>query len=1169
MKEEKNKSITFPEAVKHRVLVLDGSMGVMLQKRNLTESEIRGRRFMTHPRPLSSNLDILCLSRPEIVAEIHREYLSADADIIETNSFNANALSQKEYATSHLVHELNLAAARIARREADSFTARNPGKPRFVAGAMGPTAMSASLPVDVDDPEARAVEFDTLVEAYASQAAALIEGGVDLLLIETVFDPLNAKAAATGAARAFHDTGREVPVVFSATLSDTSGRLLSGHTPEAFLAAIAHFRPLAVGFNCSTGPAALSDAVRRLAEYSPFATVFYPNAGLPDQLGAYSLDPDKFVKEIRPLLQEGRLNIVGGCCGTTPGHISLLSKEIDRQGWLPRAIPRVETPWVAGLEPISGLQGFVNVGERCNVAGSRKFLRLIKEGNRQEALEIARGQVIDGAMAIDINMDDAMLDTKSEMVRFLRLLGSDPVASAVPWMIDSSDFSVIETALSNIPGKGIVNSISLRDGEDEFIRRARIVSGFGAALVVMLFDEQGQAATYERKIEIAQRSFKLLTEQCGFQARDIIIDANILTVATGMEEHDRYALDYIRAVEWIAANLPGVKTSGGLSNLSFAFRGNNFVRQAMHAVFLYHAVKAGLSMAIMDPSARVAYEDVPPDLREAIEDVLLCRKAGASERLTELAAIYSNSKEHKGENGQVERESLPVGERLQRSLRTGDLANLESDLAEALGEYGEAAKVVEGPLMAGMEEVGRLFGCGKMFLPQVVKSARTMRRAVDILFPAGGSENKAPEGRNGKILMATVRGDVHDIGKNIAAVVMRCNNYEVVDLGVQAEPSAIVEAALKSNPDFIGLSGLISPSLGEMVIVAEALKNAGVTVPLFVGGAATSEIHTALRIAPAYGDGLVVRMKDASTNPVVASRLRADYEKESAAIKHRQRQTAEEYARKTAGNKDHKCRKPLVDWGKEPIDKPSFLGVRTLPDIPVSAVSPFINYAYFYKFWQVSPDSREALKLREDASRILCSLEDAGATLCAQIGFFPAYSKGESIVIGGDTVLSTPRQFPKPGREECVALSDFTAPEGYGDHIGCFAVTIGPVIRDFIAKAEGQGDEYELLLLKSVCDRLAEACSEWLHLQVRREFWGYAPHDSENPETVHSARYRGIRPAVGYPSLPDQMAMHTLAGVLKPGEIGMEVTANGALYPASSVAGFYFASPRAHYFTLK
>lgn len=1149
------------EALDRRVLVLDGSMGVMLQRLALGEEGVRGVRFRNHHRPLASNLDILCLSRPEAVAGVHRAYLEAGADIIETNTFNANALSQREYGTEGLVHAINVAGARIAREEADRFTAADPLRPRFVAGSMGPTALSASLPVDVERPDARAVSFDELVGAYAAQAAGLIEGGVDVLLIETAFDLLNAKAAATGCRLAMEQSGRSVPLIFSMTVSDASGRILSGHTPEAFLAATAHFDPVAIGFNCSAGPAGLASVFSRFADECPFSTIFYPNAGLPDQLGNYILSTDDFVAQTVPLLREGKINIVGGCCGTTPEHIAALRRVVDSGEAVVRRAPAVKAPWLAGFDAFGGDSGFINVGERCNVAGSRRFLRLVKEGNASEALAIARRQVADGAMVLDINMDDAMIDAGAEMGRFLRLLGSDPATAAVPWMIDSSDFSVIEAALKNVGGKAIVNSISLRDGEETFLAHARTIAGYGAAVVVMLFDEEGQAATYERKISIAKRAYNLLTERCGYSPRDIIIDPNILTVATGLPEHDRYALDYIRAVEWITANLPGVRTSGGVSNLSFAFRGNNYLRQAMHAAFLYHAIGAGLSMAIVDPSTKVAYSDIPAELLERIDDVLLCRRSDAAERLTEIAAGYAEMRP--ADVTSESKAEFSVAERLALALRTGDDTTLEADLTEAVEVCGGAREVVEGPLMAGMEEVGRLFGCGKMFLPQVVKSSRTMRRAVEILKPFFGEDSSAGKTK-GKILMATVRGDVHDIGKNICAVVLRCNNFEVIDLGVQVEARTIVEAALREKPDFIGLSGLISPSLGEMAVTAAALRRAGIGVPLFVGGAATTELHTALKIAPEYGDGLVVRVPDASANPVVASRLMTDYDAECLAVKDRQRKLVADYEAAAATAEPGK---PSIR-NTESSPRPSFTGVRTLAEVPVAEVEPYINYVYFNNCWRVASGSREAASLRRDAEEVLAILKAAGATMRAQVAFYDAYSQNDAIVVDGRVTVPTPRQKAKPGRSVCVALADFIAPEGSGDTIGCFAVTTGDVIRNMIGEARRSGDEYRSLLLQSVTDRLAEAASEWLHSLVRRQLWGYASDENLTIDEMRRARYRGIRPAVGYPSLPDQATMHTLMSLLSPADIGLAVTVNGALEPASSVAGFYIAAKNSRYFTI-
>ncbi|MGN0237938.1 MAG: methionine synthase [Lepagella sp.] len=1157
------------EILSQRILLLDGSMGVELRKLAPDESAVRGRRFMTHRRSLVSNLDILNLSRPELVASVYDAYLEAGADIIETNTFNSNLLSQREYATDSLVRELNLAGVKLAIKKAKYYTSITPDKPRFVAGSMGPTALSASLPSEAAAPWMRSVDFDTLAEAYTEQAAALIEGGVDILLIETAFDLLNAKAALYGVSCAMESAGRRLPLFVSITISDRSGRVLSGHTPEAFLAAIAHYTPAAVGFNCSAGPESLAPALRRLSAASPFPIIFYPNAGLPDRQGNYSLNPQKFVDAVKPLLDDKQINIIGGCCGTTPLHIRRLREYLDAATPSPRSdYQHVKPAWLSGLSEFDDSRGFINVGERCNVAGSRKFLRLVKEGDTVGILEIARKQVAAGAMILDINMDDPMLDAPREMEKFLRLLASDPDTASLPWMIDSSDFKVVETALKNMAGKGIVNSISLKHGEEDFIAKVRLIRRYGAAVVVMLFDEQGQAADYERKIEIARRAVTILTDRCGFDRRDIIIDANILTIATGMAEHDRYALDYLRAVEWIGKNLPGVKTSGGLSNLSFAFRGNNYLRQAMHAVFLYHAVKAGLSMAIMDPGTKVAYADIEPDLLERLEDVILCRRPDAAARLTEVAADYSDKPLAVEVSDVVV--NTDVLKRISSSLIAGDAVSLERDLPEAVGRLGTATAVVEGPLMAAMEEVGRRFEAGKMFLPQVVKSAGAMHTAVECLRPL--LEQGTISGATaGKFLISTVRGDVHDIGKNISAVVLRCNNFEVIDLGVQVEAEKIVEEALRLRPDFIGLSGLITPSLEEMVVTAKALKSAGVSVPIFVGGAATSELHTALKIAPVY-DGVVVRVRDASANPVAAMRWIQDPAGEERRIRESQKRLVEEYYEK---EKELKVSEDAADhagesaslYDKESIIAPSFSGIRTLPQVAIADVRPYINYTYFYKCWQVDPRSAEADKLREDAERLLNELQREGATMRAQVAFYEAYSDGDAIVAGGETI-PTLRQHKGDSGMAPVALSDFVAPRGEGDHIGCFLVTIGSLLRERIDEASRSKDSYSLLLLQSLADRLAEATSEWLHRRVRVSLWGYSPDEPLDYEAIRRGKYRGIRPAVGYPSLPDQRLMHKLVKLLAPQDVEVSVTVNGALTPSSSVAGFYLASPRSRYFTI-
>lgn len=1146
-----------------RVMLLDGSMGVMIQRLDLAESTFRGSLFADHSLPLKGDNDVLCLTAPDAIADIHRRYLQAGADIIETNSFNANRLSQSEYGLSDRVRDINLAAARLARAEADRF-ARADGRPRFVAGSMGPTGLAASLPSDVNDPAARSVDFDELADAFREQAGALIDGGVDLLLIETVFDILNAKAAVAGARQSMAERGRELPLILSMTISDTSGRILSGQTPEAFLAIMDYARPLAVGFNCSAGPAGLAPYVRRLAAESPYPVIFYPNAGLPDSLGRYVETPGRFAEALRLLLRDGVVNIIGGCCGTGPDHIARLADEVADAH--PHRPADVKAAWLAGMDEFADDRGFINIGERCNVAGSRKFLRLINEKKYDEAVAIARRQVEDGAMILDINFDDGLLDSAAEMRRFLRLLAADPQVAAVPWMIDSSDFDVIRTALKNVPGRVIVNSISLKHGEEEFLRQAREILAYGAAVVVMAFDEEGQATTFGCKTQICRRSYDLLTG-IGFNPRDIIFDPNVLTIATGMAEHDRYALDYIRAVEWISRNLPGAKTSGGLSNLSFAFRGNNYLRQAMHAVFLYHAIRAGLSMAIMDPSAKVTYDAIPPRLLGLLEDAILCRRPDAAERLIDSAAEFSGVPAVESADNQIE--ELDVDARLQRALISGDDSSLAEDLEEAVGRCGSANAVVGGPLMAGMEEVGRRFEQGRMFLPQVVKSARTMHRAVAILSPlleAGKTGGRS----KGLVLVATVKGDVHDIGKNIAAVVMRCNNFDVIDLGVQVEARRIVEAALEHRPDFIGLSGLISPSLGEMTEVAKALREAGISVPLMVGGAATSELHTALHIAPAYGRGVVVRVADASQNAVVASRLMADPDAEARRIRARQEELRGREAA-PAPAMDDQVQAPR---DCEPSEPPTFTAARTLPEVAVADIRPFINWTYFYNCWKVSGATRSgcpcgcespahaAEELRRDAEALLDRLADA--TMRCRVGFYPAWSTGRSIMVDG-VELPTPRQ---SRGESPLALCDFVAPEGRGDYVGCFVVTIGDRLRSALAEAEASGDDYRRLLLQSVCDRLAEACSEWLHYQVRTRLWGYAADEEPDMDAIRHARYRGIRPAIGYPSLPDQRLMHRLASIIDPAAIGVEVTENGALSPASSVAGLYLASPQARYFSV-
>lgn len=1167
----------FTEALQHRVLVLDGSMGTAIQRLCLPASAFHGERFAVHPVALAGNNDILSLTAPEVVAGIHRSYLEAGADIIETNTFNAQAVSQAEYRTAHLVTEINRAACAIARAEADRYTAMNPAKPRFVAGSVGPTGKSLGLSSDVNDPCARTISFDELYGAYRVQMDALIEGGVDCILIETVFDTLNAKAAAIAARDAMDAAGREVPLMISATVTGKSGRLLTAQTLEAFVASVAFARPAAVGLNCSFGPDMMINHLRRLAAVSPYPVIVYPNAGLPDELGNYAVTASAFAGHIEAMMAEGLVNIVGGCCGTDATHIAAVSALAGQ--YPPRRPDATVAPaWLAGTEHFDPEGMFINVGERCNVAGSAKFKRLIGEGNSDEALEIAVRQVDDGAMALDICMDAPLLDSTREMCRFLRLLASNPSTAAVPWMIDSSHFPTIVEALKEVPGKAVVNSISLKEGEEVFLEHARHIARFGAAVVVMAFDEQGQADTFERKTQVCARAYRLLTEKAGFNPRDIVFDPNILTICTGMEQHDAYALDFIRATRWIKENLPGARVSGGVSNLSFAFRGNNALREAMHVVFLRHAIEAGMDMAIINPSTRLTYEDIEPELRALLDAVVLYTSPEAPAALIEYAHKAIEAKDTQAAADEAEsvdaEAGLPVEQRLALALRRGDDTGLEKLLAAAMEQYADARAVISGPLMSGMEEVGHLFEAGRMFLPQVVRSARTMRRAVDILRPhLEAARADTPAGRRGVWLLATVRGDVHDIGKNIAAVVLRCNGYDVHDLGVMVEPEAIVEAAVRLKPDFIGLSGLISPSLAEMERVAQALREAGVSAPLMVGGATTSELHTALRLAPAYAPGIVMRLGDASRNPVEARRLTdANAAEYIAAHLARQEKLRQDYAARSSAAPQQPQSRTVRDDGANTPVRPAQMGVTSLESIPVAEVAPYINWIYFRSCWKVAPDSQEAHRITADAKAMLERWMEAGADMSARVGLFAARGTDESIEFelpDGVTVsFPTQRQQVPAGGDASAprpALCDYVNREG--DYAGAFVVTTGPQLRQLIAE-ETEKDEYAALLAQSLADRLAEAASEWLHHHVRTSLWGYNRDEHTTLEERMRGQYPGIRPAVGYPSLPDQSLMFTLARLVNPAQAGVEITPTGAMNPPSSVAGLYIAHPQARYFTV-
>ena len=1161
-----------------RILILDGAMGTMIQRHALGEDDFRGTRFKDTPGRLQGNNELLSLTRPDIIHSIHRAYLEAGADIIEANTFSAQRVSQHEYHTEGAVEEINRASARLAREEADRMTRLTPERPRFVAASIGPTSKTLSLSPDVENPALRSITFDELCSAYTEQMRVLAAEGVDAFLVETIFDTLNAKAALAAAHAVCAEAGRNIPVMLSASIADASGRTLSGQTLAAFVTSVAHDSlVLSVGLNCSSGAADMRPFLHDMANGAPFFVSAHPNAGLPDEEGRYTETPETMAAALAAFAEDGTINIVGGCCGSTPAHIKAIAETME--GRVPRPLPDSDTPqpWLAGLDAFTLLPGtFVNVGERCNVAGSRKFLRLIKEKQYEEALSIARKQVRDGAMALDVNMDDGLLDAGAEMCQFLNLMASDPEVARLPWMIDSSRFEVIEAALKCVQGKAIVNSISLKEGEEKFLARARAIHRSGAAMVVMAFDEEGQATSYQRKVDVCARAYRLLTQEAGVPPTDIIFDPNVLTIATGMKEHDRYALDFIEATGWIRRNLPGAHVSGGVSNLSFAFRGNNYLREAMHAVFLYHAIAQGMDMGIVNPATRVMYGDIPSDLLERLEDAILCRREDAAERLTDFAqSLAAPAPATGGVQEKADRSATPLEQRIAEALRAGDDEFLEADLTEAVAAYDSPAAIIEGPLMKGMQTVGNLFGEGKMFLPQVVKSARTMKKAVAFLQPyieAGRQEGAAG---NGRYLIATVKGDVHDIGKNIVAVVLGCNNFEVTDLGVMVSAETIVKTALDLKPDFIALSGLITPSLDEMCHTAEALSRAGITTPLFVGGATTSELHTALKIAPLYG-GPVFHVRDAAQNPVLATKLLGEQREETIA-RNRDLQQAlrEKHDREKHGGAAQTASAAdglVTDWANYAPPAPSYIGTRTFRDISIKDVRQLVCWPYFYHFWRVRHGSPEAVQVREEAERLIDNIESR-FSLQGQVAFYPAHSTGHSVVAdlgaGATAEIATPRQKKsEDGGKERLSLCDYIAPGGVEDWLGAFAVTLSP---DFAAEVERlkQADEsYDALLLHSVADRLVEAAGEWLHRLTRRSLWGYAPQESLSPDELQRCAYRGIRPAVGYPALPEQAQIFNVARLLRLGDLGIRLTENGAMYPQSSVCGLYFSHPASRYFSV-
>ena len=1187
----------------NRIWILDGAMGTMIQTFHLSETDFAGEMFKDWPVRLQGNNDLIALTRPDVLRRIHRSYLEAGADIIESNTFNAQRISQADYQTEDYVKEMNRASMRIAREEADRMTRLTPERPRFVAASIGPTNRTLSMSPDVENPAYRALSFDELRDAYIEQMTVLSQEGADIWLFETIFDTLNTKAALEAARIVKETTGRRIPIMLSVTIADASGRTLSGQTLDAFLASVHHDEDIfSVGLNCSFGAEDMLPYLQELASKAPFFISSHPNAGLPDEEGMYTETPEMMAQAIKAFADHQIVNIVGGCCGSTPAHIKAIAQMVEgREAHRPCPDHR-KIGWLAGLEDFTPVEGaFMNVGERCNVAGSRKFLRLIKEKQYDEALAIARKQVRDGATLLDVNMDDGLLDAKAEMTHFLHLMASDPEVARIPWMIDSSRFEVIEAALKCVQGKCVVNSISLKEGEAVFLDHARTIRRYGAAMVVMAFDEEGQATSYERKIEICARAYRLLTTKAGIPPADIIFDPNVLTVATGMKEHNRYGLDFIEATGWIKTHLPEAHVSGGVSNLSFAFRGNNYLREAMHAVFLFHGMKRGMDMGIVNPATKVMYQDIPADLLQAIEDVILCRSEEASERLTDMAQKLLEAKDKMPKTvvstPTVDRSTIPLTQRLSDALRTGDDEYLEPDLMEALSVYDSPGRIIEEPLMQGMQLVGDLFGEGKMFLPQVVKSARTMKHAVAILQPYLEESKKAGGKSNGRYLVATVKGDVHDIGKNIVAVVMGCNNFDVTDLGVMTPAEKIVQTIIEGHFDFVGLSGLITPSLDEMCHTAEAMDKAGIRIPLFIGGATTSELHTALKIAPLY-HGPVFYVKDAAQNPVIASQLLSD-ERERVLADNRARQAFlvkqhEEQKRKreastTSPQKvntiegcpcghDHShaaCSDRLsIDWEHVTLPRPSFVGYQTLPHISIAEVRPYINWIYFYNLWRVRKGSAEAENVKEEAERLLDKMEK-DFYMQAQVGFYPAYGTDHSIVLPGavggkDLEIPTPRQkrSAKEG-EPRLALADFVAPRGRNDFIGVFAVTVSPSFTERLEKLKESGkDEYHSLLMQSVGDRLAEATSEWLHREVRRRLWGYAPEEVLSLPDLARAAYRGIRPAVGYPSLPDLRLIFPISSLLDFKALNISLTENGAMYPQSSICGLYLSNEEARYFAV-
>ena len=1184
--------------VRERILILDGGMGTMIQNLKLSEAEYRGERFADYHQDVAGNNDLLAITQPTMLKDIYKGYLDAGADIVETNTFNSTRVSMADYEMEDLVPELNRAAARLAREVADEYTADNPNKPRFVAGVLGPTSRTCSISPDVNDPGARNITFDELVENYMEALDGLVKGGSDLILIETVFDTLNAKAATFAVQTYFEQNGVELPLMISGTITDASGRTLSGQTTEAFYNSLTHAGPFSMGLNCALGAEELRPYVQEMSRVANCWVSAHPNAGLPNEFGEYDQSPEEMVAVVEEFAASGLVNIIGGCCGTTPEHIKAIADAVAKHA--PRPLPDIAPACrLSGLEPFNITKDslFVNVGERCNVTGSAKFKRLIVEEDYTTALEVALEQVEGGAQVIDVNMDEAMLDSEKAMVRFLNLIAGEPDIARVPVMVDSSKWTVTEAGLKCIQGKPIVNSISLKEGEEEFIERARLCRKYGAAVVVMAFDEDGQADTAARKKEICERSYRVLVDKVGFPPQDIIFDPNIFAIATGIDEHNNYAVDFIEATRWIRENLPHAGVSGGVSNVSFSFRGNNPVREAIHSVFLYHAIKAGLNMGIVNASQLAVYDDLPAELKEKVEDVVLNRKDDATETLLEIAEKYKGDGSGGEKKEDLEWRNWAVEKRIEHSLVKGITAYIIEDTEEARQRADKPLDVIEGPLMDGMNVVGDLFGAGKMFLPQVVKSARVMKQSVAYLQPFIEAEKTEASKPNGKILMATVKGDVHDIGKNIVGVVLQCNNYEVVDLGVMVPTEKILKVAVEENCDIIGLSGLITPSLDEMVNVAREMQRQGIDKPLMIGGATTSKAHTAVKIDPAFNLNQVVYVADASRAVGVAGSLLSDANRPKFVA-----DLQAEYDKVRERNANRKPRgtlrtypkaienAPAMDWDGYTPPAPTFTGLKVFDDYPLEDLLDTVDWTPFFMSWDLAGKypkilddevvGEAARNLFDDAQKMLRKLIDEKRLKArGVIGLWPAntvnhddieiYDDQGKVI---DTLHHIRQQNQKPGNDPAnYSLADFVAPKDSGkrDYVGGFAVTAGIGAEELAKEYEAAGDDYNAIMVKALADRLAEAFAEHMHRRVRTEFWGYQPDEALSNDELIREKYQGIRPAPGYPACPDHTEKATLFRVLDAEKnSGLELTDSFAMYPTAAVSGWYFSHPKSKYFNV-